>query len=245
VAVCLGLTLAGPAFAQGPQPAEARRLMDDLLTETQPMFLRDAGAYPRPNRLLSGHTRPRPSPVAGVCEVDTFTILALPERERATPPGVDADAALIRGIESERRYQLSSEKPPPRTFPPALTPEKDCAALAGDPRLAFFAAPNPGAASVAGHFLAWLSEHPGELAAARCPPRGCPSRSAAAGLFRRSAIVEILNHDTCSRTRADCYSLLLRDGDEAWTVDFWAAYGTDRYRFGEVRFRRRPILVMD
>jgi hypothetical protein len=220
--------------------------MDDLLTETQPRLLRDTGALTeRPNRVLIGQTRPRPSAIPGVCELDSFRIFALPEREHGSPIGFDADSALIRGVDSERRYQLASEKPPPPGGPPVLVQERDCAALAGDRALEFFTAPNPGAASTAGYFLAWVADHPAELTAARCPRGGCPTRSAAAGLFRRAAISAVLDHETCPRPRAVCYSVLLRDGDEAWGVDFWAAYGPDRYSFGDVRFRRLPNLLID
>jgi hypothetical protein len=247
--LCAALCWGGSAPAQpaaGAPPADARRLMDDLLAETQPQLLRDAGALAtRPNRVLIGRTRPRPSAIPGVCELDTFSISARPERERGSPVVFDTAAALIRGVESERLYQLASEKPPPRAFPPVLTPEKDCAALAGDPSLEFFAAPNPGMASVAGQFLAWLAEHPAELASARCPPGACPTRSAAAGLFRRAAIIAVRDHETCSRPRAGCYSVLLRDGDTFWSVDFRADFDTDGRGFGGVRFRRQANLVID
>ena len=245
LALC-GALVAGATAAQPAAPqAEARRLMDDLLTETHPAFMRDAGALAdRPNRLLAGRTRPRPSPVAGVCELDLFSILARPEREPGSPAGQEPDGPVIRSIESERRYELA-ERPPPRTVPPALASERDCAALADDPALQFFGAPNAGAVGAVAECLTWLTDHPAALAAARCPPTGCPTRAVAAAILRRSAIIGIVGYDTCSRTRAACYQLLLRDGDSAWAVDFWAGYGAGRDSFGGVRFHRQPLLVMD
>jgi hypothetical protein len=108
--LCAALCWGGSALAQpaaDAPPAAARRLMDDLLSETQPQLLRDAGALAtRPNRVLIGRTRPRPSGVPGVCELDMFSISARPERERGSPADFDSDAALIRDIRTALSTRL-------------------------------------------------------------------------------------------------------------------------------------------
>jgi hypothetical protein len=177
--------------------------------------------------------------------MDTYRILALPERERGSPKGFGPDAAMIRGVEAEQSYQLAAERPQPATVPPTLATEQACAALASDPSLEFFSAPNPSVASTAGLFLTWLQDHPAEFARARCGPQGCPAPNLAASLFRRAAILSIHDREGCNRARWTCYSLLLRRDDDVWLVDFSANLEGGRFSFKDLRFRRQPSGLID
>ncbi|MBI1685054.1 hypothetical protein [Caulobacter hibisci] len=226
----------------------------DLAAESPAYFLRDAGGHsPGKNRVVIGVTIPR-SLGLGLCSLDGFTIVALPERDAAAT----AETALIRQVETERRYYLIDNGASSATDEDAA-----CAALAKTPALRergartndFFAAPDPSAAMTTGLLVRKLGAqtHQIETGPLRVVcQRRCPSPSIAKRLFEPTGVLSVHYRPICAKGRA-CYSALLSsrrsdgpysDSDsQLWKLEFAVPFGAER-RFEQISLTPLPILQL-
>lgn len=250
LALCLTVALAAPAVAsaQADRLDSARRaavagVFEDLLRESPPNFMRDAGGYSgiaQQNRLVSGFTLPRATRYPGVCAVDGYTIAALPERDRGPPaPPHGVGSPIIRQIEADTRY-LVVELEPSKTTSFAER-DRQCAALAAEEPLSsawgrrtedFFPASDEAAAKKAQDMLRWLATEgrSGDSWSplVTCRRGGCPDAKRAALVLRPEAIVSIREQPVCRRKEHACYRLMLTSGFEEpglWIVAFSVPFG--------------------
>ena len=230
-ALAVGLTLFAGRPAGADPTADAARVFQDLLAETRPAFLRDAGSgvYLAPkNRLVHGSTLARATSQPGVCALDAFDILALPEAERAQPePGV----AMIRQVEARRSYLLIEARPRAANATPQAERDRECAALGPhpgapdpEPPRAFFWADSEGGVYLAGQVMAGIAGAPQgrDYAALLRDCRrqaGCGDAAALRDILRPASLSGFHDRSDCPRDRL-CFSALLIDGDDWWSLEF-------------------------